>query len=197
MKVLIAEDDEIASRVLEAALRKLGHEPVLTADGAEAWQRLQDEPVRVMVSDWRMPRLDGLELCKRLRARQGEYVYFILLTQMAATEKNLKEATEAGVDDFLAKPIDPNQLWMRLRVAERILGFTTEVQQLESFLPICGYCKRVRDDKNYWQRIEQYFKERTGTDFSHGVCPDCYDRVLVPQMIAAGVTPPPHADRRQ
>lgn len=195
MKVLIAEDDEIASRVLEAALLKLGHEPVLTADGEEAWQRLQDEPVRVMVSDWRMPRLDGLELCRRLRARKGEYVYFILLTQMAPTDKNLKEATEAGVDDFLAKPIDPNQLWMRLRVAERILGFTTELQQLESFLPICGYCKRVRDDKNYWQRIEQYFKERTGTDFSHGVCPDCYDRVLVPQMIAAGIPPPPHADR--
>jgi len=197
MKVLIAEDDEIASRVLEAALLKLGHEPLLTVDGEQAWQRLEAEPVRVIVSDWRMPRLDGLELCKRLRARRGEYVYFILLTQMAATDKNLQEATEAGVDDFLGKPIDPAQLWMRLRVAERILGFTTEVQQLESFLPICGYCKRVRDDKNYWQRIEKYFKDRTGTDFSHGVCPDCYDRVLVPQLLAAGVTPPPRADRVQ
>jgi len=195
MKVLIAEDDDIASRVLEAALLKLGHEPLLATDGEAAWSMLQAQPARVIVSDWRMPLLDGLELCRRVRARRGEYVYFILLTQMAATEKNLREAMEAGVDDFLGKPIDPSQLWMRLRVAERILGFTTEVQQLESFLPICGYCKNVRDDKNYWQRIEQYLKDRTGTDFSHGVCPDCYDRVLVPQMIAAGITPPPHADR--
>jgi len=196
MKVLIAEDDPIASRVLEAALRKLGHEPLLAEDGESAWELLQKEPVRTVVSDWKMPRLDGLELCKRIRARSGEYVYFILLTQMKATDNNLTAATEAGVDDFLAKPVDPGQLWMRLRVAERILQFTTEVRQLESFLPICGYCKKVRDDKNYWQQIEHYMNTHAGTNFSHGVCPDCYDRVLVPQMLAAGVKPPPHAERR-
>lgn len=195
MKVLIAEDDPIASRVLEAALLKLGHEPLLAADGESALKIYQAESVRVVVSDWQMPRLDGLELCRRIRARPGSYAYFILLTQMAATEENLKAATEAGVDDFLGKPVSASQLWMRLRVAERILGFTTEVQQLESFLPICGYCKKVRDDKNYWQKIEQYINQRTGTTFSHGVCPECYDRVLVPQMIAAGIPPPPRVDR--
>ncbi len=191
MKVLIAEDDPVASRMLEAALLKLRHEPVRAADGAGAWELLQAQPVRVVVSDWQMPRLDGLELCRRIRARKGEYVYFILLTQMEASEKNLAAATEAGVDDFLGKPVDYNQLWMRLRVAERILRFTTEVEQLESFLPICGYCKKVRDDRNYWQQIELYVNQRTGTNFSHGVCPECYDRVLVPQMRAAGVKPPP------
>lgn len=185
----------IASRVLEAALLKLGHEPLLAGDGAAAWEIYVNQPVRVVVSDWRMPRMDGLELCRRIRGRPGDYAYFILLTQMAANEDNLRAATEAGVDDFLPKPIEPNQLWMRLRVAERILQFTTQVEQLESFLPICGYCKKVRDDKNYWQQIEHYMNERAGTTFSHGVCPDCYERVLVPQMIAAGVTPPPHADR--
>jgi sigma-B regulation protein RsbU (phosphoserine phosphatase) len=195
MKVLIAEDDQIARMVLEAALGKLGHEALIAEDGEKAWEMVQAHDVRVVVSDWQMPRVDGLELCRRLRARGGDYLYFILLTQMAANPKNLAEATEAGVDDFLGKPIDPGQLWMRLRVAERILGFTTEVKQLESFLPICGYCKNVRDDKNYWQRIEQYVSSRTGANFSHGVCPDCYDRVLVPQMVALGITPPPHADR--
>jgi DNA-binding response OmpR family regulator len=191
MKVLIAEDDPVASRVLDAALLKLRHEPVHAADGASAWELLQAQPVRVVVSDWQMPRMDGLELCRRIRERKGEYVYFILLTQMEASEKNLAAATEAGVDDFLGKPVDYSQLWMRLRVAERILRFTTEVEQLESFLPICGYCKKVRDDRNYWQQIEQYMNQRTGTNFSHGVCPDCYDRVLVPQMRAVGVKPPP------
>ena len=66
---------------------------------------------------------------------------------------------------------------MRLRVAERILQFTTEVRQLESFLPICGYCKKIRDDSNYWQQIESYFKQKQGTQFSHSVCPDCMERV--------------------
>lgn len=191
MKVLIAEDDMIASRVLEAALIKLGHEPLVAFDGQAAWEILQTESVRTVVSDWQMPRLDGLDLCRRIRKREGDYVYFILLTQMIASEKNLHEATNAGVDDFLAKPIDANQLWMRLRVAERILGFTTEVRQLESFLPICGYCKKVRDDHNYWQQIEEYINTRTGTNFSHGVCPDCIEKVLKPQLAKLGITMPP------
>jgi DNA-binding response OmpR family regulator len=191
MKVLIAEDDLVASRVLEAALLKLGHVPLLASDGENAWQILQTESVRAVVSDWQMPRMDGLELCRRIRAREGDYVYFILLTQMAGTEKNLHAATDAGVDDFLAKPIDPSQLWMRLRVAERILGFTTEVRQLESFLPICSYCKKVRDDHNYWQQIEQYINTRTGTNFSHGVCPDCLEKIVKPQLAQLGVLLPP------
>lgn len=191
MKVLIAEDDTIASRVLEAALRKLGHEVLVAKDGESAWEILQTESVRAVVSDWQMPRLDGLDLCRRVRKREGDYVYFILLTHMEASEKNLEEATDAGVDDFLAKPINSIQLWMRLRVAERILGFTTEVRQLESFLPICGYCKKVRDDQNYWQQIEEYINTRTGTNFSHGVCPDCIEKVLRPQLAKLGVTMPP------
>jgi DNA-binding response OmpR family regulator len=191
MKVLIAEDDTIASRVLEAALRKLGHEVLVAKDGESAWEILQTESVRAVVSDWQMPRLDGLDLCRRVRKREGDYVYFILLTHMEASEKNLEEATDAGVDDFLAKPINSTQLWMRLRVAERILGFTTEVRQLESFLPICGYCKKVRDDQNYWQQIEEYINTRTGTNFSHGVCPDCIEKVLRPQLAKLGVTMPP------
>jgi DNA-binding response OmpR family regulator len=191
MKVLIAEDDMVASRVLEAALRKLGHEALVANDGESAWKILQTESVRTVVSDWQMPRLDGLDLCRRVRKREGDYVYFILLTHMEASEKNLGEATDAGVDDFLAKPINSTQLWMRLRVAERILGFTTEVRQLESFLPICGYCKKVRDDQNYWQQIEEYINTRTGTNFSHGVCPECIEKVLRPQLAKLGVTMPP------
>lgn len=193
MKVLIAEDDMVASRVLEAALRKLGHEALVANDGESAWKILQTESVRTVVSDWQMPRLDGLDLCRRVRKREGDYVYFILLTHMEASEKNLGEATDAGVDDFLAKPINSTQLWMRLRVAERILGFTTEVRQLESFLPICGYCKKVRDDQNYWQQIEEYINTRTGTNFSHGVCPECIEKVLRPQLAKLGVTMPPSA----
>jgi len=191
MKILVAEDDLIASRVLEAELVKLGHEPLIATDGESAWQILQSGPVRVVVSDWQMPRLNGLELCRRVRQREGDYVYFILLTQMVASGHNLQAATEAGVDDFLGKPIDPGQLWMRLRVAERILGFTTEVRQLESFLPICSYCRKVRDDKNYWQKIEQYINTRTGTNFSHGICPDCMESVMRPQLEKLGIAMPP------
>jgi len=141
------------------------------------------EPARVIVSDWIMPGMDGLELCRRVRARvKTEYVYFILLTSREADLENQRAAIEAGVDDFLVKPLDRQELWMRLRVAERILRYATQVQQLEAFLPICSYCKKVRDDQNYWQQIEGYINARTGSEFSHSVCPDCYARVVLPEL---------------
>ncbi|QYM80839.1 response regulator [Horticoccus luteus] len=169
--------------MMRKALTRLGHDVVLAGDGEEAWSALEADAVRVIVSDWTMPRMDGLELCRRVRARtQQQYVYFILLTGHDATEENQRTAAEAGVDDFLTKPLDMTQLWTRLRVAERILRYTTQVRQLEELLPICAYCKKIRDDQNYWQQMESYINERTGSDFSHSICPDCYQRVIVPEM---------------
>lgn len=183
MRILTVEDDPVARRVLKQALRKLGHEVIEAEDGEMALDVLSKENVRVIVSDWVMPNLDGLEFCKAVRARSDEdYVYFILLTSTTATTDNEREAADAGVDDFLSKPLDVNELWMRLRVAERILQFATQVRTLEAFLPICSYCKKVREDSNYWTQIESYINTRTGTDFSHSVCPDCYARVVLPEL---------------
>lgn len=183
MKILAVEDDTLARRVLHQALTRLGHVVIEAADGEEALDVLAREDVRVVVSDWLMPRRDGLELCTAIRARPtGDYVYFILLTGQSATAENQREAADAGVDDFLSKPLDFNELWMRLRVAERILAYATQVRTLEAFIPMCSYCKKVRDDQNYWKQIESYINERTGTDISHSVCPECYQRVVVPEL---------------
>jgi DNA-binding response OmpR family regulator len=183
MKVLAVEDDPVALAMLKRALQKLGHEVVTATDGQQALEAIEREEFRVVVSDWIMPGVDGLELCRRLRARLGrDYVYFILLSGILPSEENQKEAIEAGVDDFLHKPLDPLRIAMRLHVAERIVQYATQVRQLEEFLPICGYCKKVRDDQNYWQQIESYINARTGTDFSHSVCPDCYTSVIKPQL---------------
>ena len=201
MKILAVEDDPVARAVLHQALRRLGHEVIDAGDGAEALRKLEKEPVRVIVSDWMMPEMDGLALCRAVRARvQADYVYFILLTGRTADVDNQREAIEAGVDDFLSKPLNSQDIWMRLRVAERILRYATEVRQLEAFLPICGYCKKVRDDQNYWQQIESYINERTGTDFSHSVCPDCYQRVVMPELDKLREMAPkiakPHVERK-
>ena len=194
MKILTVEDDLVARAVLRQALRRLGHEVVEASDGGAAWDMLQaNDDVRVVVSDWTMPNSDGLALCRKIRARVGaEYIYFVLLTSRDATEENQTAAADAGVDDFLTKPLDLPELWMRLRVAERILRYTTQVRQLEEMLPICSYCKKIRDDQNYWQQLEGYIKDRTGSDFSHSICPDCYQRVVVPelQQLKVSVTTP-------
>lgn len=183
VKILAVEDDAVARAVLRKALQKLGHEVIEAKDGQEAWALMEAEPVRVIVSDWMMPNLSGLELCRKLRARSGaEYVYFILITANSADSANRIEAADAGVDDFLSKPLNVEELWMRLRVAERILRFATQVRQLEELLPICSYCKKIRDDQNYWQQMEGYINERTGSEFSHSVCPDCMVRVVQPEI---------------
>ena len=197
MKILAVEDDAVARAVLRQALRRLGHEVIEAADGETAWARLQSgENVRVVVSDWMMPKIDGLELCQKIRAQVGvDYVYFILLTSRDATQENQTAAADAGVDDFLTKPLDLPELWTRLRVAERILRYTTQVRLLEEMLPICSYCKKIRDDQNYWQQLEGYISERTGSDFSHSVCPDCYKRIVIPELeqikAPARTEPPP------
>ncbi len=106
----------------------------------------------------------------------------MLLTANVYGKESYMEAMRAGIDDFLTKPLDRDQIWMRLRVAERILRYTTQISQLESMMPICSYCKKVRDDNNYWQQVETYISQRTGANFSHSVCPSCYNEVVRPQL---------------
>ncbi|MBI4028675.1 MAG: response regulator [Verrucomicrobia bacterium] len=184
MRILIADDDDVARRVLQTALEKLGHDVVMVENGAQAWEIFVAKPPQTIVSDWMMPELDGIEFCRKVRAKpRAEYTYFILLT-IRSNKEDYQNAMAAGVDDFLTKPLDRDELAMRLHVAERILGFTTQIRQLKSILPICMYCKRVRDDKDYWRQIESYIHENTGTDFSHGVCPQCYEKHVKPDLEA-------------
>jgi CheY-like chemotaxis protein len=176
MKIMIAEDNPIASKILHVTLEKIGHEVIVFSNGADAWDHFLEDPVRIVVSDWMMPKLDGLQLCRRIRERADrDYTYFILLTANHAGRDNLAVAMEAGIDDFLQKPLDREGIWMRLRVAERILGFTRQIRQLGELLPICSYCKRIRDDGDYWRQFEAYIQEYTGSNFSHGVCPECFE----------------------
>ena len=183
MKILAVEDDAVSRAVLRKALHRLNHDVIEAADGEQAWEKLQTEPVRVVVSDWMMPRSDGLDLCRRIRAGRGkDYTYFILLTSRDATEENQRVAADAGLDDFLTKPLDLPERWTRLRAAERILVYTTQVRQLEELRAIRSCCKKIRDDQNHWQQREGYINERTGSEFSHSVWPDCYTSVMVPQL---------------
>ena len=81
-----------------------------------------------------------------------------------------------------AKPLDREELHARLRVADRILSLQTTVRQLEGLLPICSYCKKIRDESEHWSQVEEYVSRRTEATFSHGICPDCYERHLRPQL---------------
>lgn len=179
MKILIAEDDPVAAEILQMALESFGHDVTRASNGLEAWTAFDREPVRLVVSDWMMPGVDGLCFCQNIRSRpKTPYTYFILLTSQETKRENYDLATAAGVDDFLSKPLDQPTIRMRVRVAERILRFTSEVGQLQDLIPICAYCRKIRNDGNYWQLVETYIKEQTGSNFTHGICPTCAETWL-------------------
>lgn len=182
MKILVVEDDRVSRIVLTELLSKSGHEVRAVENGQLAWDLYSSEPVPMLISDWMMPVLDGLQLCRKIRAeKRASYTYIILLTALSG-KANYLEGMEAGADDFVVKPFDVDELHARLRAAERILTLQHEVRQLRGLLPICSYCKKIRDDRNIWTQLEQYVTEHSGALFSHSLCPDCYDTEMKPQL---------------
>jgi diguanylate cyclase (GGDEF)-like protein len=122
MKILIAEDQPTSALFLRYMLEKVGHEVIIAPDGEFAWRIVRSGAAPLLISDWVMPRLDGLDLCRRIRAEGGDrYTYIILLTSRNRREERL-EGLRAGADDFLTKPPDPDELAVRLEIAGRILN---------------------------------------------------------------------------
>lgn len=194
MKVLIADDETVSRRLLERALTRWEYEVVTATDGEQAWALLQQpDPPSIVVLDWLMPRLDGIEICRRVRAHpQLGSVYIILLTSRTSKE-DIVEGLEAGADDYVTKPFDTSELRARMRVGVRVVKLQSalaervrdlevalsRVKQLQGLLPICCYCKKIRDDQNYWHQVESYVGTHADVRFSHGICPDCSDKLRV------------------
>lgn len=143
MKILIAEDDTVSRLVLDATLKNLGHDVTAVCDGREAWEALERENFPLLISDWMMPGLDGLELCRLVRAQNyAQYTYIILLTAMGGKTSYL-DGMDAGADDFVTKPFDEEQLAARLRVAERILVLHEKLQAQATIDGLTGLLNRT------------------------------------------------------
>ena len=190
MKILIAEDEKISRRILETTLIKVGHDVVAVEDGVRALESIQKEAPDMLITDWMMPKLDGLELCRRVRALNlSSYVYVILLTALTQKERII-EGLDAGADDYITKPFERTELLARVRAGERVIQLEkslrkkntelskalAQVKQLKGLLPICMFCKKIRNDENYWQKLEEYLAEHTEADFSHSICPECLEK---------------------
>jgi DNA-binding response OmpR family regulator len=120
-----------------------------------------------------MPQMTGLDLCRKIRSEHRlHYTYVIMITALGGRE-NYIEGMNAGADDFVTKPVDPGGLRARLRVAERILDLQAEARRLEGLLPVCMYCKNIRDAGQQWQPLEEYVGRNADMSFAHDLCPDC------------------------
>jgi two-component system cell cycle response regulator len=142
MKILVAEDDPDSRELLSWLLQKLGYEVVTTENGNKAWETFRRGRFRLVISDVLMPELDGLELCRRIRKHnRSKYTYVIIITALIG-KKDYLEGMEAGADDFVTKPFDPDELKARLRVAERILSFQEQAAAEEIAQNNLGTIKR-------------------------------------------------------
>jgi len=181
--VIVVDDDDVTRLSISALLTELGYRVREFRDGESAWESYDETPSRFILADWKLPGLDGLELCRRVRNRHATpYTYFVLITAARAGEIGYDYAIGADVDDFLLKPVEFSALWRRMRVAERILRFTTQMQQMGALLPICSCCHKIRDEKSSAREsLEEYIQKHTGSQFSHGYCTEC-EKEMTPKF---------------
>jgi CheY-like chemotaxis protein len=204
-KVLIAEDDRITRRMLEVILSEWGYETVAVRDGLAAWETLQqaDGP-RIALLDWLMPGMDGVEVCRRARALPTRQPPYLILLTARDSLQDVVAGLEGGADDYIVKPFDQAELRARLQTGLRILRLQqnlaeqlrkseealAQVKHLQGLLPICSYCKKIRDDQNYWRQVEDYIAAHSEVRFSHGICPGCWEGSVLPQLEkACGASP--------
>jgi len=197
MKILIAEDDALSRRMLEVTLVKAGHEVVTTRDGGEALGALtRDGAPKLLILDWMMPVKDGPEVCRELRVHETSQPHYIILLTARTQTPDIVEGLQAGADDYMTKPFEGEELLARVQVGRRMLELQAsladrvrdleaalaKVKLLQGLLPICSYCKKIRNDKNYWLQVDTYVAQHSEARFSHGICPECYENVVKPEM---------------
>jgi DNA-binding response OmpR family regulator len=196
MRILVAEDDAVTRKLLESTLGRLGLDVIAVADGNAAWNALEtlkgEEAPELALLDWMMPGLEGIQILRRLRTTPGfELLYVILLTSRTDKE-DVAYGLAAGANDYIVKPFDPSEMEARVRVGERMVKLQrnlaarvvelevalAHVQRLQGLLPICSYCKKVRNETNYWEQVDSYLTSHSDLKLTHGICPQCLETMM-------------------
>lgn len=195
IRILVVEDDPFFQRVLQKRLSSEGYQVMAASDGREGMKAIVSFEPDVVLSDWMMPEVDGLELCQSVKTGLREAApYFILLTAKGEISDKLL-ALETGADDYLVKPCDMGELMARVRAGLRIVLLTQDLRrtatdlraanaalecarqdqptELPGTLAICACCKQVPDGRGGWQGLDEYLSIHKHAQFSHGVCPEC------------------------
>jgi len=197
MKILVAEDDLTSQTIIKAIVAKAGYEPILTGDGLSAYEILsQPGAPKIAILDWMMPGMDGVEICRKVRELKSDDPAYLILLTGRDSRKDIINGLRSGANDYIVKPYDPEELQARIGVGRKVVELQgtlslriielqtalAQIKTLKGLLPICMYCKKIRDDKQYWQQVESYVTTHSEAEFSHGICPDCYKKYILPEI---------------
>jgi putative two-component system response regulator len=156
MKILVVDDELVSREKMALLVRDLGHEALIAEDGIEGWGIWKNERTRMVITDWMMPRMDGLELCRKIREAEGSlYIYLIIVTSREDVN-DLVRGMDAGADDFITKPFVREELAVRIRAGERISGF--ETRDIVIFALARLLESRDSETGNHLERIRHYSK---------------------------------------
>ena len=197
MTVLLADDNTTNRDLLRVIFSRQGYDLMEAANGVEALDILEKTPVPIVgLIDWEMPQMEGIEVCRRVRAHKSPAPRFLILVTIRDSKRDVVTGLSAGANDYVTKPFDKTELLARVKIGaqvveleqtltqrvEELADALAKVKQLGGLLPICSYCKKIRDDRNYWRQVEDYVGKHSEATFSHSICPECYERIVEPQL---------------
>jgi YesN/AraC family two-component response regulator len=192
ISLLYVEDEPAAREEILIFLQRRAREVFAAANGREGLELFREKRPDVVVTDIRMPVLDGLEMSKQIRVIDRDAK--IVVTSAHGDTAYLMQAIDVGIDAYVMKPVDTGKLLEALRKCAEVVEYRKEalwhqhelqrsmeelqaalanVKLLSGLLPICASCKKIRDDKGYWQQIETYIHAHSEAEFTHGICPEC------------------------
>lgn len=193
MLILIAEDDLISRCLLAELLQRNGHEVIAATDGAAALAQLQQSSApKMAILDWMMPVMDGLEVARQVRARPTDQPPYLIMLTSKGEKANVIQGLAVGANDYVSKPFDAGELLARIEVGRRLVELQAalvasneelrqaldQIKTLRGIVPICASCKKIRDDQGYWEKLEGFISKHTEATFSHGICPECEQKML-------------------
>lgn len=181
IRIIIAEDDYLVCEEIVRSLRHLRYEILGEAsNGEEAVKMVSSLKPDVVLMDIKMPVVDGLEASRQIQERCPTPI--VILTAHETTDL-LEEASKAGVGAYLTKPPKALEIERAVTISMarhhdlmEMRRLNQEIKTLRGILPICAFCKNIRNDKGYYEQIEEYIHKHSGVDFSHTVCPTCMDK---------------------
>jgi DNA-binding response OmpR family regulator len=188
MRILIADDDANLRQGLAALATTDGFEPVTCGSGEDALKILCGEaapPIGVL--DWMMAGLTGPEVCSLVRKSELSLQPYLIVLTVKTDIRDIMAALDAGANDHMRKPFSMLELRARVRVGKRVVELQTalreriiaaetalaQVEKLRGLLPVCANCRKVRDDKDYWQSLEAYLAEHVNTKQADWMCAEC------------------------